>query len=316
MGINKSYDLTIDPVANITANQAALQTITRTIPAVGNIQDIFLEMTNLVAANFQFIRLRANNILIQEVSGPDLDLMNQQEGLPASTAAPGNDVLCLSQRRNRALGGGLQSLANTPDGLRLITGSPKDLEQVCGLNCGVKDAAGNQIATVQIEIGLVDTPVGTSSIKITANTYDPFPGGPGLVKFIDLKTFNASTGVNVLDKNTAYNVGDGLRLNLDKIVYIPDDPTMTLDDWVHYYNNIPIKNRTNNLNAFIRILSGLNTNQAGAFIFDTRELLYGDEDLFIGDTKQQFRTQVTVAVATGNLKVYQHSMGTLFPTVK
>lgn len=316
MSINQAYDLLVDPVTNIAPNTVPVQKVTRVIPAVGNIQDIIMELVNLTVDNITLLNLKVNNTIVQQVTGPSLDLMNQEEGLPPSDALAGNDILVLSQRRNRALGGGIQSIVTNNGQISLVTGSPKDLETVTGLNCDSKDGFGNQLNTVVLEFYLANTGAGPSSISITGNAYDPFPGGPGLLKFVDYKTFNSTIGMNVLDKATAYNIGDGMRINLDKIYYIPDDPTMLMDNWIHYLGSKPIKQRTEQVNKFINLMSALNTNPTGLFVMNTRELLYGDETLFIGDTTSQFRTQVDVSVAGGNINVFQVSQGTLFPTLR
>lgn len=315
MSINKAYDILLDPITNIAINTVGIQKVTRTLPAVANYQDIFAELVNLVAANVALINLKVNNTIVQQYVGTDLDSMNVYNGLPASTAAPVNDVLNISQRRNRAFGGGVQRLSAAPAGasmpVLLTSGSPKDLETNTGLNCNSKDGLGNQITTLVLEFYIVNTGASQPQIVLTGNGYDPYPGGPGLIKFVDMKTYNASVGTNVLDKNTAYNIGDGMRLNMDQVFYIPAAGTM--DNWIHYLQSTPIKQRTENLNEFVQLSGVIKVLVNGVYVLDTRELLYGDEELPIGLQNVQFRTQVDFSSA-GNVTIYQCSEGTLFPT--
>ena len=154
MSNNKAYDILLDPITSLAINKVAIQKVTRTIPCVANYWDFFAELENLTAANIALINVRANNTIIQQYVGTDLDSMNVYNGLPPSTAAPVNPVLNISQRRNRRFGGGIQSLSAAPPGSSsadiLTSGSPKDLETVTCLNTNSKDVAGNQIATLQI----------------------------------------------------------------------------------------------------------------------------------------------------------------------
>ncbi|HSS99297.1 MAG TPA: hypothetical protein VLK33_19820 [Terriglobales bacterium] len=315
MSTNKAYDVLLDPITSLAINKAGIQKVSRTVPAVANYWDFFAELENLVAANIALINVRVNNTIIQQYVGSDLDSMNVYNGLPASTAAPVNPVLNISQRRNRAFGGGIQRLSPAPAGsavpVILTTGSPKDLETVATLNCNSKDGAGNQINTVILEFYVVNTGASQPTITLTGYGCDPYPGGAGLVKFVDMKTYNGTVGMNVLDKNTAYNVGDGLRLNLDQIFYIPASGTM--DDWTHFLQSTPIRQRSENLNEFVQLSGVIKVLVGGVYVLDLRELLYGDEELPIGQTTAQFRTQVTLSAA-GNVTIYQVSEGTLFPT--
>lgn len=315
MSINKAYDILLEPINNIAVSTVGIQKFSRTIPAVANYQDIFAELVNLTSANIALINVKVNNTIIQQYVGTDLDSMNVYNGLPASSAAPTNPVLNISQRRNRAFGGGVQRLSAAPAGnpvpVVLTSGSPKDLETNSGLNCNSKDSMGNQIVTVVLEFYVVNTGSSQPQIVLTGNGYDPYPGGPGLMKFVDYKTYNATAGTNILDKNTAYNIGDGMRLNLDQIFYIPASGTM--DNWIHYLQSTPIKQRTQNLNEFVQLSGVIKVNVNGVFVLDTRELLYGDEMLPIGLQNVQFRTQVDIQNA-GNVSIYQVSEGTLFPT--
>lgn len=314
MSINKAYDLLLDPIVNLAINTAGIQKVTRTIPAVANIQDILPELNNLVPANVALINLRVNNTIVQQYVGTDLDSMNVFNGLPAAALGVPNPILNISQRRNRAIGGGCQRLSPAPAGssvpVVLTTGSAKDLEQITGLNCNSKDAAGNELVTVVLEMYIINTGAGQPLINLTANAYDPYPGGPGLMKFVDMKTYNGTVGVNILDKNTAYNIGDGMRLNLDQIFYIPAGGTM--DNWIHYLQSTPIKQRDENLNTFMQLSGVIKVPVAGVYVLDTRELGYGDEEIPIGSQNAQFRTQVTLSQA-GNVTIYQVSEGTLFP---
>lgn len=315
MSNNKAYDVILDPVTNIAPNTAGIQKVTRTVPAVANYQDFLNELVNLVPANVALINVRVNNTIIQQYVGTDLDSMNTYNGLPTAASAPSNPILNISQRRNRAFGGGIQKLSAAPAGagvpVILTSGAPKDLETLTGLNCNSKDAAGNQLATVVLEYYIVNTGAAAASITLTGNAYDPYSGGPGLLRFCDLKTYNGTVGTNVLDKNTAYNIGDGMRLMLDQIFYIPAAGTM--DNWTHYLQSTPIKQRSENLNAFMELSGVIKVLVGGVYVFDTRELLYGDEEIPVGATSAQFRTQVDLSNA-GNVTIYQISEGTLFPT--
>lgn len=322
MSTNKAYDIILDPITNIAPSTTAAQKVTRTFPAVANYWDIYLELVNLTAANIQLINLKANNTIIQQwgnVSGAsDVDVVNEYNGLPLSSAALTNPIIDLSQRSNRAFGGGIQSLTAAPAGsatpVILKSGSPKDLETLTGLNCNSQDANGNQIATLTLEVYIINTGSSAASITLTGYGCDPYPGGPGLLKFVDYKTYNATAGVNIMDKNSAYNIGDGMRLNLEQIFYIPASSSTTFDQWIHYLQSTPIRQRSQNLNNFVEQQGVIKKPTiTGLFAFDTRELLYGDEVLAIGALNTQFRTQVTIGTA-GNVAVYQISQGTLFPT--
>jgi Viral coat protein P2 N-terminal domain len=315
MSINKAYDVLLDPVTSLAINKVGIQKVTRTIPAVANYWDFFCELENLTAANIALINVRANNTIIQQYVGTDLDSMNVYNGLPPSTAAPTNPVLNISQRRNRAFGGGIQRLTAAKAGASvpvvLTSGSPKDLETESTLNCNSQDSAGNEIATLLIEFYVVNTGADQPTITLTGYGCDPYPGGPGLIKYVDMKTYNATVGTNILDKNTAFNIGDGMRLNLDQIFFIPAAGTM--DNWIHYLQSTPIRQRSENLNEFVQLTGVIKVLVGGVFVLDLRELLYGDETIPIGSTKAQFRTQVDIEDA-GNVTIYQCSEGTLFPT--
>src|SRR4029077_4972173 len=95
---NKFYDVLHNPYDGF-SQVATLQKQTRTIPADRNYQFFFLEMINCDPSLIVQINQRVNGQLVKQwMSGVDVDLQNQREGLPPANAlvgGGGNHVLVL-----------------------------------------------------------------------------------------------------------------------------------------------------------------------------------------------------------------------------
>lgn len=318
MGVNKAYDILLNPFDGFSA-VATLQKQTRTIPADRNYQWFDLELVNCAPADIVGIFIRPNGILTQQYSsGTDTDLINQREGLPPAGALAGtytNPVLRLDQRRDRLFGGALQYI----DGQgKLVSGSAKDLETNVSLNCGSQDPNTKfAINTLTMEIWLQNAgSFGGNKplINLTAYGYDPFPGGPGLMRFIDTKQFNFSSGQFTMDKDTAFTIGDGQRLNLDQVL-VMNPNNIDFTNFQIYWQSQIIRNRNANINAFTALWSTLKQQISGIqSFFDSRELLYGDETMPIGALNSSFKIQGTNPGGAVSLQFYQMSSGMLVPT--
>src|SRR4029077_8200351 len=106
------------------------------------------------------------------------------------------------------------------------------------------------INTVTLEIWMQDPasfPLGKPLINLTSYCADPFPGGPGLMKFVDSKQVNIPSGQFTLDKDTAFTLGDGQRLNLDQVLLM-NATNVAFTDFQIYWQTQIIRNRNINLN--------------------------------------------------------------------
>lgn len=322
---NKAYDILLNPYNTFINGNAnnAIQKQTITIPADRNYQFLFLELINLVAADIVNLVLRANGSPVQSwASGTDLDLQNQREGLPPSNAIGGgaNPILAISQRRDRCFGGALEYLTppqpGSPFPVGIAVGDCKDQETNTSLNCGSQDPSTKfSINTLTLEVWiLAEATANTPSINLTAYGYDPFPGGPGLMKFVDSKQVNIPGGQFTLDKDSAFTIGDGQRLNMEQVL-LTNPNNVLFDNLVVYWQTLPQRNRNANINSFMMLLNTLKTNPAGLFaLFDSREMLYGDETLPIGALNSAFKIQGTNPGALVSLQLYQVSSGMLVPS--
>jgi len=325
MPVNKAYDVYLNPYTKFQADPTSVLGIQKdiiTIPANRNFQFFFLELINITPAQIVNMVFRANNSIFQQwVSGTDLDLQNQREGLPAAAAATsGNPILTISQRRDRLFGGALQYL--TPPGknatlpVGLMTGSPKDLETNTSLNCGVESApgAGDAINTLSLELWLnMAGSAATPRINVQAYAYDPFPGGPGLMKFVDTKLVTVSSGNPfTFNKDTAFTMGDGQRLNLDQVL-VMNPSNHSIDNLQHYWQSQILRNRNTNINAFMALLNTLKQDTGLIYpLFDSREMLYGDETWDISNLSSAVSMQATFGTS-GGYQIYQISTGKLLP---
>lgn len=322
---NKFYDVLHNPFDGFSA-VATLQKQTRTIPADRNYQIFFLEMINCNPSQIVGIFQRINGQLVKQwVSGTDVDLQNIREGLPPANAlvgGGGNYVLALSERRDRLFGGALSYLtapsAGSPFPVGMVVGDTKDLETNCSLNAGSPDPVTKfSINTITLEIWLQDAgSFGGNKplINLTSYCADPFPGGPGLMKFVDSKQVNIPSGQFTLDKDSAFTLGDGQRLNMDQVLLM--NPTnVAFDNFLIYWQTVIIRNRNININEFMVLFNTLKQNVSGLTpLFDSRELLYADETQPIGALNSAFKIQGVNPGALISLQLYQISTGMLVPT--
>jgi hypothetical protein len=147
-------------------------------------------------------------------------------------------------------------------------------------------------------------------INTYAYAYDPFPGGPGSIKFVDQKLVNIPAGYYTLDKDTAFTLGDGQRQFMDQVLLMNPNGN-TIDNITVNWQSLPVRNRLISLNSFVNLFNTLNTNPAGIVsLYDSRELLYGDESLPIGLLNSAFTIKANFTTA-GAYQLYQISQGSL-----
>ncbi len=310
--LNKAYDIILNPFdAFIAGNTVATtQKQKRVIPADRNYQFFIMELINCVPADFAYLQLTANNLPIQTwMNGKDLDIANQDQGLPSAASSTGNPLLIMSTRRDRLFGGALQSIQNG----QLYSGAPKDLETNTSLNCGSQDANGFQISTCSLELWLnAENNANKPVVNLYAYGYDPFPGGPGSIKFVDQKLVNIPAGYYTLDKDTAFTLGDGQRNFMDQVLLMNPN-NRTIDNITVNWQSLPVRNRLSSVNTFIQAFNTLNQTIAGLFrLYDSREMLYGDEALPIGLLNSAFTIKANYTTAEG-MQLYQVSQGSLAP---
>src|SRR4029077_13995096 len=111
--------------------------------------------------------------------------------------------------------------------------------------------------------------------------------------FVDSKQVNIPSGQFTLDKDTAFTLGDGQRLNLDQVLLM-NATNVAFTDFQIYWQTQIIRNRNINLNEFMVLLNTLKINVSGLTpLFDSREMLYADEPQPIGALNSAFKIQGT-----------------------
>lgn len=309
---NTPQDVTLQPFQQIANGLLANTTYTAEWPAAYDYWAIHFALGGgLLPAHIVEIRLKANGNLIQQVTGPDLDLLNTFYRMPASGAVAGLVMLALPMRRFGILGG-VQGLDMSKTPPTLLSGSEKDLSLESTLNCGSFDGKGRGITSLTCELVFNGTPaIGVLTVTPSAEATDPYPGGPGLLPILTRNVFNAVVGNNVMSKANAFLMGDIQHQMLDAIHMIPAAGT-TPDNFVMWLNGNLVMQRTDLENQFKQQQANLRTPIAGMFSFDFTADGHGDQALGIGLTATEIRMQFANAGAAGAIAVYQKSLGKLW----
>jgi len=323
-------DVFLSTIDNIQNNLGAVvRTYKKNLQAKWNFQQIDLQLFGgLLPTHIKEIRLYANGNVIQKYrssvdglvsGGTILDTINKYRKLPAYNAIAGASILSLYMTRV-GIRGGIQGFDKGSQ--TLISGSAKDLETECSLNCGSYAMDGNGkptlgISSLRIEIDVTGTPAaGALAIDLNAKAYDPYPGGPGLIMYVDATSFNASLGRNTVTKDEAFVMGDMKRALLEQVYMVPDAGVGPLDNFTMYMNNeIIMLNRTNARNQFLQTAQNLRTPQAGMDVLDWSSEGWGDQDMLISPSDTDTTLEVDTAAA-GGILFTQFSMGYVFPVAK
>ncbi len=315
---NSPIDIILPPFSQV-AVQAAKQTITIPIPtnwcylywsilfkAVGG---------DFTLAMIQELRVKINGILLMQLSGTQLDEINQYYGWPTgqAPASVATDVLLIIPFIRQAMRGANMWVDFTNK--QFGQSSIPDVEWETALNCGQADpTTGTAITQVILEMDLVNTNAsGITSIS-TTNKSKVLPastGGPGALMFWNKTTFNASNSTaNQMIGGNGLLYGDINHYHLDSLFFFP--PTGTMDNFQFWLNSQEIFQRTQEENFFFQSLAGsdIRVPVYARPTIDFCELGFADGVKYIAPQATSARFQFSYTASEG-LPVIQRSIGYL-----
>lgn len=291
----------------IAASTAPKQTVTLQVAAAWNFVDLYLLLTNLVAANFQEIRIKIGGNIIQRWAGADLDKRLQYDKQPASST---NAILKLPMRR-MGIRGGMSFMGKDA----VITGASRDLAYESTLNCGSAGGGYTAIVDVQIELDVINTGGSQPQVSLYGRVTSPVPGGPGGVYRVDkqTKTLPSSGTVTI----TKAEMGlDALRPLLNRITLVnPDSGNITFDNFLLRYGNNDWWQVSASLLQQTATEDALRTSQQpDIYVLDFQEEGWGDTPLDLSDPNADILLQFETAGGAGgeNLVYYIESVGLPF----
>ncbi len=310
---NTPLDLVLPQFIPITPSNAGLQTITASWPCRWAYWSMDLYFTGWgadtsaqVLTACTEIRVKCNDIVIQRVDATALNLINQYYKVPAFNIAT-MPWLSLFHRK-LGVRGGVQGF--DPVAMKLYSGSAPDVALEPIMNTGSANKAGQAITSLVVEIDIVGSPSGTPKITPYAQVTDFFPGGAGLMKYINKTNILSQVSANnLLTKNQGLGFGDISHAQLDAFFLIP--VTGTLDQFTFRFNNIPILQRLAIYNYYMQTSDAIRTPTlpaSGVMIpFEFEPNGYGDEVLAISDpsTDLELYFSDTVSESTEVVQVSQ-----------
>ena len=263
-------------------------TATFRIPVGQRIHELYLDYAYNVStqnvADFTQIRLYANGTEFQRFSGTERDVLNQFDGVAASTGV----LIIPFDRRD----------------LKTIAG-----EQITAINTGVADAQGREIKNMYMEIDLDSgMTIAASDLRLFAKVSDAIAGGPGTIPYIRREVRSpagADTDYQISDLvNPGVNAPD--KVSLDRVTFVPS--TGTLDDLRIDRNRFDLFERTDELNRYIQN-AGIKTAQSGYYMIDTKEYGNGGDVIELFNmTDYRYRLNVSAAM---NITIISEYFGVL-----
>lgn len=259
-------------------------TATFRIPVGRRIHSLYLDyaynVTTQNVADFEEIRIYVNGQVIQRFNGTERDVLNQYDGLEAST--------------------GILEIPFDRKGLKTAAG-----QEETAINTGVSDEQGRVISSMYLEIDLNSgMTISASDLSLYAKQSDSLAGGPGTIPYIRREQRNpagADTDFQISDLvNPGVNAPDKVALN--RVTFVPS--TGTLGNLKIDRNTYNIFDRTDELNRSIQT-NGVRTPQSGYYMVDSTENGYGGEpiDLY-GMTDYRYRLDVSAAMTLTCLSEY------------
>lgn len=231
-------------------------------------------------ADFEEIRIYANGQVIQRFTGVERDLLNQFDGLPASTG-----VLVIPFDRSE---------------LKTVVG-----QEETAINTGVADSTGRSITSMYMEIDLASgMTVAAADLELYSKQSDAIAGGAGTIPYIRREQRNpagADTDFQISDLvNPGVNAPDKIALN--RVTFVPS--TGTIGKLKIDRNTYTIFERTDELNRRIQE-AGVRVPQAGYYSIDTTENGYGGEPIELyGMTDFRYRLDVSAAMTLTCISEY------------
>lgn len=293
--------------------------VTYQIPVPTNWCYLFFSLMFTGAAGFnpvtclQELRVKVNGILLMQLSGSNLDAINQYLKYPASTAT-GSATTFISivpflRQNMKGQNGWIDFQASD-----FNTGSIPDIEWETLLNCGSMDPqTGMAITQVILELDMVNTPAGTLAVTPTAKVLPSSPGGPGALMFWNKTTFTASnSNANQLTGQNGLLYGDVNHAYLDSLFMFP--PAGLIDNYQFWLNSQEIFQRTQLQNIYWQTLNFFRVPPAvagGAMcVIDFCENGFADGVKFIAPLATACRLQFSENTAEG-VVIIQRSLGYL-----
>jgi hypothetical protein len=254
------------------------------------------------------LEVYANTTMIYQISGSNLDSLNQWLRMNASTAVGGSNILIVPFKRFGLLSGAQDiSFKDT----QFVSGTAKDNALESALNCGSPDASGNIINNLTLKLFFNNTPA-NGSLQVTAKGIGtiPWAGGPGMVPFLETTTFSAQAARNNMTPLNPFKVGDIQHTYVDQLAFIPQGGG-TLDNFQLWYQQTLWWQRNASELAFLQTTSNLRTSQAGINFIDFSADGYGDESIYTAPKATDLRLYVDDN-AQEAITVLQKSYGYLF----
>lgn len=301
-------------------NFAGLKTYPFDIPASRNISHILLEVGGGVTpAVLTETRVKPLGEPLQTFVPAHLDGINQYFQGPAANVGGGTFIYDIAQIRQNLVGGA--SYINFGS-QTFVSGSAADLMEATELNCGSPDTSGKSINQLKVEVDVTGYNAGpTGFISILLLAGPPYPGGPGMLKFINKDTIVVGAGQATLTKTNLFHVGDLNHQVLDALFFFPpvdgNGVQATMDNWQAWFNDNEIRQRATFENDFIQQIGLKRNPQTAFFALDFTDLGFGDRSLPIGDPQTDFYIKVQMGQNGGTplpgvMTVYQYSAGKLF----
>lgn len=312
---NTLVDLFLSPLTQISNSLTSVQTLQSSpLPTGWDYQYLVLELspTTLTAAMVTEVRLYANGNQFFKMAGADIDKMNQYMDMPAANAYQtynATNYLVIPLTRVNVKSG--TQFANTSFATKGMAFSEKDLSTACSVNTGSNDASGQGINSFELQVDFNGTPAsGTLLCNLRAGVYNAFPGGPGLIPYVDKLIFNAVAGSNTGTQQNMVNYGNIQHSFMDYHVMIPASGAGTLAttspfDWTlngsrQYY-------RYGDEQSMLNARSGNRTPQAGYYILDNTAV-WGDEFWPLADPSTSVQVQFQSTV-NQSITVYERCSG-------
>lgn len=312
---NNTYDVLLPPFQQIANSLAAKQTYSIPIPVDQCYWYLSLQMTaTMTVAMIQELRVKINGVLAYQISGTQLDKINQYYRSPASTAATVGTILIVPFVREGSRGqfGGLQMVGSAGSQVQsLIDPGIPQAETETALNTGSPDSNGNMISQVVLELDMVNTPAaGSLIITPKAKCSPKVPGGPGAILFVNTSTYTSSISTtNIMTQNNGLLYGDINHSFIDSFFIFP--PAGTVDNFQFWLNGQEIFQRTANENTFWQTYFNCRTPIAGVVAIDFCESGFNDQYKYVAPVSTACRFQFSDSAAEGT-PVVQRSVGYLF----
>src|SRR5665213_3008423 len=311
---NTTVDLFLNPMIQISNSLTATQTVTQTLPTGWDYQfiNLLLSPTTLTSAMVTEVRLYANGNQFFRMAGADLDKINQYFKVPASTAyqSYNNTNFMMIPFNRMALKDGTY-YNSSQYGIKGTAFTAKDLSTAVSVNTGSPDSSGQAINSLEVQVDFNNTPSSGSLLcNLRAAVYNAYPGGPGLLPYVDKLNFVATAGINTGTQQNIINYGNIQHAFMDYHVMVPASGAGSLAvanpfDWT--LNGSRQSFQYGDEQSFLDAINGTRTHQAGYYILDnTRN--WGDEYWPIASPSTQIQVQFS-SVGNQSIVVYERCAG-------